>query len=128
MLRLLAQLTLTVLANAFGLFMAGVILDNFNLSGLAFLTAVAIFTVVQVIADPLITKIAITSVPALRGGVALVTTFVSLVVTSVISSGIQIDGLTTWVLATLVVWLFSLIGTLLLPLVLFKKTLQKAKN
>jgi putative membrane protein len=128
MLILLARLALAVLANAVGLLMAGFILDGFNVTGVAFVAAVAIFTIVQVIVDPLITKIALTSVPALRGGVALVTTFISLLITSLVSSGIQIDGATTWVLATLVVWLFSLVGTLLLPLVLFKKTLEKAKS
>ncbi len=47
-----------------------------TITGAAFVVAVLIFTVVEVVADPLLTKIALTSVPALRGGVALVTTFV----------------------------------------------------
>lgn len=127
MIRLLASLTLNVLANAVGLFMASLILSGFEISGVAFIIAVLIYTVVEVIADPLITKIAITSVPALRGGVALVTTFVSLLLTSLLSDGISIDGATTWVLASLVVWVFSLIGTLVLPLFLFKKTLENRK-
>lgn len=128
MIRLLASLTLSLLANAVGLFMASLILDGFQISGVSFIIAVAIFTIVEVIADPLITKIAINNVPALRGGIALVTTFVGLLITNIVSDGISVDGVSTWVLATLIVWLFGLIAMLVLPLFVFKKTLQKAKK
>ncbi len=128
MLRLLAQLTLNVLANAIGLLFASLVVTGFSISGISFVIAVAIFSLTEVILDPLITKIAITNVPALRGGVALVTTFVSLLITSLVSDGISIDGINAWVLGTLLVWLFSLIATLVLPLFLFKKVLENRKN
>jgi len=38
----------------------------------------------------------------------------------VLSDGLDIDGLSTWVVATLIVWAASLITTLLLPLLVFK--------
>jgi hypothetical protein len=69
-----------------------------------------------------------TSLPALRGGVALVTTLVGLIVTTLVSSGIHITGLSTWVLATLIVWLFALFATLILPLIIFKRTLEKVRD
>lgn len=128
MLRLLASLVLAILANAVGLIVCSLLLEDFSIDGVAFVTAVLIFTAATVVLDPLITKIAITNVPALRGGVALVTTLVGLIITTLISDGIQITGITTWVLATLIVWLFALIATLILPLVVFKKTLQKTKS
>lgn len=128
MIRLLAQLVLNLLANAAGLFVASLLLSGFSIDGLSFVIAVAIFTVVEVIADPLITKIALTNVPALRGGVALITTFVGLFITTLISDGINIDGAKTWILASLIVWLFALIATLVLPLFMFKKVLNKHKT
>ncbi len=128
MLRMLASLVIHLLANAVGLIVAAVLLSGFSLDGLAFVTAVVIFTVVEVIADPLITKMAMTSLPALRGGVALVTTLVGLIVTTLVSSGIHITGLSTWVLATLIVWLFALFATLILPLIIFKRTLEKVRD
>jgi len=128
MIRLLAMMVLNLLANAVGLFVASILLSGFSINGLAFVLAVCIFTAAEVILDPLITKVAITNVPALRGGVALVSTFVGLLITTLISDGIHISGISTWVLATLIVWLFALIATLVLPLVIFKKTLQKHKN
>ena len=124
MIRLLAMMVLNLLANAVGLFVASILLSGFSINGLAFVLAVCIFTAAEVILDPLITKVAITNVPALRGGVALVSTFVGLLITTLISDGIHISGISTWVLATLIVWLFALIATLVLPLVIFKKTLQ----
>jgi putative membrane protein len=124
MLRILARLVLNVLSNAIGLFMASVLLDGFSIDGLSFIVAVAIFSIVTTILGPLITKIALQSASYLMGGIALVTTFVGLVITTLLTDGINIDGTSTWFVATLVIWVFSLIGSLLLPLILFKKVLE----
>lgn len=128
MLRLLASLVLTLLANSVGLVLASVILDDFTINGVAFVSAVLIFTITEVVAGPLITKIALTNAPSLLGGIALVTTFVGLLVTDIFSDGLTINGATTWILATLIVWLCALIASLLLPLVIFKKVLDKNKQ
>ena len=75
-----------------------------------------------------VTIVAPLNVPSLLGGIALVTTFVGLLVTDIVSSGLSISGATTWILATLIVWLGALIAGILLPLVLFKNVMQNAKN
>ena len=59
--------------------------------------------------------------PALRGGVALVTTFVGLVITASVSDGLSISGTTTWIMATIIVWLAALLAALILPIFLVKK-------
>ena len=128
MLRLLARLTLTLLANALGLLVAAALLDNFSMSAPSFIVAVLIFTAVMVVLGPLVVKLTLKYANFLMGGIALVTTFVSLGITNLLTDGISISGFNTWVLATLVVWIFSIVGNLLLPLVIFKKTLQKAKQ
>ena len=127
MIRLLIRVGIQLLANAVGLVVAAWVLDGMNISYAAFLSAVVIFTAVEVVADPLITKIAITSVPALRGGVALVTTFVGLLITSAVSDGLTIDGVTTWVLATLIVWVAALLAVLILPVFLVKKAVEERR-
>ena len=124
---MLIRIGIHLLANAIGLIVAAWILEGMTITGAAFVIAVAIFTTVEVIADPLVTKIAIRSVPALRGGVALVTTFLGLLITTWLSSGLQIDGVKTWVLATLVVWLAALVADLILPLLLVKKTVDRSR-
>jgi uncharacterized membrane protein YvlD (DUF360 family) len=125
MIVLLARLTLNIMANALGLLAATLIVDGFSINGISFIIAVAIFSLTTTILGPLIIKIALSSAPYLMGGIALITTFIGLLITSFISDGISISGLSSWALATFVVWVFSLLGSLLLPLVLFKKTLNK---
>jgi putative membrane protein len=125
MIRMLIRIGIHLLANAVGLIVAAWILSGMTITGAAFVVAVVIFTAVEVVADPLLTRIAITSVPALRGGVALVTTFVGLLITSWLSSGLTINGVQTWVLATLIVWLAALVAALILPVFLVKKAVTE---
>lgn len=128
MILLLARTTLSILSNALGLFMASIFVDGFSIDGLSFVIAVAIFSLATLILGPLIMKIAIQNANYLMGGIALVTTFVGLVITDIVSDGISINGVSSWIIATLVVWIFSVIGSVVLPLFLFKKTLTKDKN
>jgi putative membrane protein len=128
MLRLMASAILHLLANTVGLLLASLLLDGFSINATAFIGAVLIFTVVEVVAGPLLAKIALTNVPSLIGGIALVTTFAGLLVTNLVSDGLSISGISTWVLSTLIVWLCALIAGLILPLLLFKKVLDKHKS
>lgn len=117
-----------LLANAIGLFVAALVLADMTIDGVAFVIAVAIFTLVEVITDPLMTKIAVEKAPALRGGVALITTFVGLIITTLISSGLQISGFTTWLAATVIVWLAALIAGLILPLIFVKNRAEERRD
>ena len=128
MLRLLARLVLTLLANAVGLIVAAVILDRMSLSASGFVVAVAIFTGVLVLTQPLVMKISFRYASALTGSTALVAVLVSLIVTTLLVDGLEIDGLGTWLLAAIIVWAGSLIGALLLPLVLFKELLGRSRS
>ena len=92
MVRTLISAALHLGANAIGLLVAALVLDDMSIDASAFVFAVVIFTVVEVIAQPLIQKIAIKNVHALVGSVALITTFVGLVVTDLISDGLSITG------------------------------------
>lgn len=82
MIRLLISAAIRLLANAIGLFVAALVLPDMTIDGVSFVVAVVIFTVIEVILDPLITKVAVEKAPALRGGVALITTLVGLIVTT----------------------------------------------
>ena len=125
MIRLLIGAAIRLLANAIGLLVAAAVLPDMTIDGAAFIIAIVIFTVVEVITDPLMTKIAVEKAPALRGGVALITTFVGLIVTTLISSGLQISGFTTWLAATVIVWLAALVAGLILPLFMVKKAVDE---
>ena len=129
--RLLAQMSLSLLANALALVAASILLAGFTINGLAFVVAVCIFTASTVILEPLITKIARQNAPYLLGGIALVTTFVGLLVTTLVTDGLSITGIATWVIATLIIWLATIVASLVLPRFLFKELLgnhRKAKK
>lgn len=128
MVRLLATTVIELLANAVGLLAAKYLLPGFSITWTSFFIVVAIFTVVRFILAPLIFKLSFRYVRALTGGIGLVTTLAGLVVTSWLTDGLVIDGVTTWVIATLIVWLFGVIAAIVLPLLIFKKALASRNN
>lgn len=128
MVRLLATAVVAFLSNAVGLIVAALILDDVRLGTLGFVIAVLIFTGVSVLIEPLLRQAAMKRAPALLGSTALLTVLVSLIVTAIISDSLSINGLVTWVLATIVVWLISFVGRLVFPLLVFKKTLSAARS
>lgn len=128
MLRFLAQTALNLLANAVGLLVASLVVPGFTMRPIGFVIAVAIFTALQIVLGPLMLSLSIKYLPALRGGVALVTTFVSLLLTNWLSDGLNIDGITAWLLGTFVVWLAVLLAAVVLPLFLFKEILSEARQ
>jgi hypothetical protein len=129
--RLLLRTLLGILANMVGLVIASLFIDGFEINSSGFLAALFIFSGSNIFMGPLVTKIAMRDAPALLGGIALVSTFVSLILTDAFSSGLSINKLSAWITGTLIVWLASLVASMLLPLVLFKKVLDnnsKDKN
>jgi hypothetical protein len=121
MIRLLLQIAATILANAVGLLLAAALLNGFTISATAFVIVLLVFTGVMVLTGPLMTKVAVTSVPQIRGSVALVTVFVGLKVTEWLMQGFDMGGLSNWLAATLLVWLGSLVAEILLPIYVFKQ-------
>ena len=129
MLRLIASIVLEVLANAVGLLAASWILrPAFSIDAIGFITVVAIFTAARFILEPLMTQLSLRYARMLAGGISLVTILVSFFVTSVLTNHLVITGPSTWVLAALIVWVFGVIAMLLLPMIIFKKTLRAARS
>jgi uncharacterized membrane protein YvlD (DUF360 family) len=128
MIRLLVSFVIQLAANALGLLVADQVLEDVNVSGAAFLVAVVIFTVVYAIAQPFLTQLALSKATALRGATALVATLIGLIVTSLVSDGLSISGGLTWLEATIIVWIVSLIGTLILPLIFVKKKVAENRG
>ena len=124
MIRLLARAALSLLANAVGLMAAALLLPGFSIAFLPFAIAVAIFTLSTVLLEPLVTRLARRYASFLMGGIALVTTFIGLVVTTLMSDGISIMGVGTWVSATFIIWLCAIIASVVLPLFLFRNVLS----
>jgi len=125
MVRFLATSALMLLANAVGLWIAALVLPGFHINWVGFVTSVLFFTGVAILLEPFIVKMALRYLPALRGGIALVTTLIGLLLTSTFTSGLTIDTLSTWIMAPLIIWLSVVLAGIVLPMFLFKKALGR---
>jgi uncharacterized membrane protein YvlD (DUF360 family) len=124
MVRTLIKIAITIVGNAVGLLVASLLLDDVQLDFSAFIIAVLIFTVAELIIEPLIEKLITQHAEKLRMFTALVTTFLALLITDVVSDGLSIEGVGTWLLATVIVWL----GTLLAGVILVRLFLEERRD
>jgi uncharacterized membrane protein YvlD (DUF360 family) len=125
---MLINVGLALLGNALGLIVAAWLLDDMALGASGFIIAVALFTLVEVIVQPLIVKISLSSAAALAGSSALIATLVGLIVTNIVSDSMSIKGFVTWLLATVIVWGVSMLGAFLLPLIFLRNRRDAGEN
>ncbi len=128
MLRALATTCLYILGNALGILVADQMLSGFSIDLWSILLVSIVFTIIVVVMTPLLIKISLQYVPQMGGGVALVAILIGLLITSYMSDGLTISGVSTWVLAPWIIWIVSLIAGLVLPLFLFRKIVENKKE
>jgi uncharacterized membrane protein YvlD (DUF360 family) len=116
MIRFLINIAISLITAALGLLITSWILPDFHLEAGGFLVAVIVFTIAQAILAPFIFNVARQYASAILGGIGLVSTFVALLIASLFPNGIRVDGIVTWVLATLIMWIVTALGTWLLGL------------
>jgi putative membrane protein len=107
--RLAVRIVLAVVANAIALLIAAALLDGVRIDATGFVIAVAIFSLASLILRPIVAWIVLRWARPLLGVIALVTTFALLLVTDLLSDGLEIEGALDWVLATVIVWLATMI-------------------
>lgn len=106
----LIRIGLVLAGNALGLLITSLLLgDDMDLSGAAFVIAVVIFTVLTLVLDPIVTSLAERYADVLAGGAALISTALALLLTDWLSDGLSIDGVGTWILAAVLVWVVTAI-------------------
>lgn len=128
MIRFVVRTLVTLLGNAVGLIVAAAVLEDFSLDVSGFVVAVIVFTIAFALLQPFLVVQFRRAVPAAIGGVALIATFVSLVITVAISDGISISGVVTWIAATFIVWLASLLAVFILPFLGLRKYMQENRS
>jgi uncharacterized membrane protein YvlD (DUF360 family) len=126
--RLFFRTLIALIGNAVGLLVAAAILDDMHVSAGSFVLAVIIFTVVAALLGPFLAVQMRRVGPSALGGVSLIATFVSLVVTDLISDGFSISGAVTWVEATVIVWLASLLAVFILPFLGLRRFVEERRN
>jgi len=125
--RFLVRTFVLLLANAIGLWVASLILDGMDVNAAGFVTAVVIFTVVVALMTPFLATQFRKRQSAALGGVALIATLVSLIVTAAIADGLSISGIGTWIAAAVIVWAASLVAAVLLPFLGLKKYTEEMR-
>lgn len=120
------QILLSVIGNFLGILLASILLKDLHISPLGIFVSVLIFTASQILLAPIVSKLTKKYAPSLASLIALITTFLSLLITSWLGDGLKIDGLTTWITAPILIWLLTVLFGFILPKFLFKK--KKSKN
>ncbi|MFD4421726.1 phage holin family protein [Agromyces sp. NPDC058484] len=128
MVRFLIRIAISLVTAALGLLVASWILTDFHIEWGGFLVAIVVFAIAQAVLAPFIFNVARKYASAILGGIGLVSTFVALLIASLFPSGIRIEGVVTWVLATLIVWIVTALGAWLLPLVFLKERAEKGRS
>lgn len=105
---------------ATGLLVAAWVVPNVSVSVSGFIVAVAVFCAAQTSLSLLIVKLPRAYASLLLGGSGLVLTVVALSIGSLVTHGVTIIGVASWVAATIVVWLITTVGAISLPEVLVR--------
>jgi uncharacterized membrane protein YvlD (DUF360 family) len=111
---MLIRLGIALLGAAIGLILAALLLEDMTLDGTAFLIAIVIFVVLSAVLEPLIEKIGDEHLSIVSMFSSLITTFLALLITELVSDGLSITGSMTWLLATLIVWASTALATWIL--------------
>ncbi len=125
MVRFLINLVIYLASAALALWVASLVLgeEHFSIGLSGLLIATIIFAVLQAILAPFIFNMARKYASFLLGGVGLVSTFLALLITTLVTddAALDIKTVTGWVVGTLIVWLITAIGGWLLGLIFLKK-------
>jgi putative membrane protein len=126
--RLIVRTIVALAANAVGLIVAAAVLDDMELDVGGFVLALVIFTIAFALLQPFLVVQLRGAGSAALGGVALLATLASLIITDLLSDGFTIDGGVTWLLAAVIVWAASVIATFILPFLGLKRFLEERRD
>lgn len=130
MIRFLIRTAIYFLSAFIGIIAADLILADFSVSGwTSYVWVAIIFALVQAVLSPLIGNVVSKNASAFSGGVGIVSSLVALAVTNVVASSLTVTGgITTWILAALIVWVFGAIAAFILPFLLVKKVVSERRG
>lgn len=111
MLRFLMNFATQLVLVAVALLVAAWLVDGVELRVGGFLVGVLVFAVAQAIIGPFVFNMARKYASAMLGGIGLVSTFLALWVATLFNGGLSVHGAKAWVLAPLVIWIITAVGT-----------------
>lgn len=101
---LMTRIGVALAANAVALIAAAVLLNGVRVSVVFFFFLVVLFTLVSLVVAPIVTALVKQHAAGMASLAGLVATWATLLVTDIVSNKLSIEGLMTWVAATLIVW------------------------
>jgi hypothetical protein len=128
--RFLVRMVVVLIGNAVGLIVASLVFDDFEINVTGFIVSLILFTVAVALLTPFLANAMQRgrSSSAAVGGVSLISTFIALVATDLLTDGLEISGVGTWIGATVVVWLASLLAVFILPFLGLKRFLEERRD
>ncbi|MEJ1091741.1 hypothetical protein [Microbacterium istanbulense] len=132
MITLVFRTLIFVVSAALGLIVADLLLEDFRIDWSqwwGFVLCVVIFAVLQSVLSPWVAKMADRYAPVLMGGIGIFSTLISLIIVVLLPiGGLSIRGASGWLLGSVIVWLVSALGTVLLPMLFLKRQLTDRKD
>jgi hypothetical protein len=102
---------MTLVGIAVGLLLSAALLDDFDVDAQGLVLATLLFWGINIVINFLALRVLIRQPSvALAGLLALVSTIVALVIVDIVLDGITIEGATTYVLATLIIWVATAVS------------------
>ena len=98
--RLGLRVLLSLGASAIGLLLCAILLDDFDISAVAFPFAIMVFGLVNLLVEPAVSAAAKKWAPAAVGVIALVANAITLLITDIVAKGIDVNGVGAFVLGT----------------------------
>ena len=128
MIRFLIRVAVYFASAFIGLWVADLLLSGLSIAVSSYFTVAIIFALIQAIISPLVFKMTAKNANAFIGGVGLLSVFVSLLITNILLSGITVTGFSTWILASLIIWLVTAIAAFILPFIVAKNVVEERRN
>jgi uncharacterized membrane protein YvlD (DUF360 family) len=96
-------------ANAIALLVCWLVLPGFGITPVGLVVAVILFAVFSAVFSWAVMKLLQDQGSAVVALTGVISTFLALVLTATFTPGLTIDGLGTWVIATVIIWLISVV-------------------
>jgi uncharacterized membrane protein YvlD (DUF360 family) len=111
---LLISFVIRVAVALVALAVAELVLDDFSISLIGYPVVAVIFALVSVVVRPALDRLFEDRAGPSAVFAGLAAAFVALLVTNLVTDSLEISGASTWVLATVIVWIAGLAADLLL--------------
>ncbi len=132
MITLLFRALMYLVSAGLGLIVADLVLEGFQIEWdkwWGFVVCIVIFAILQSVLAPWVSKIADRYAPVLMGGIGIFSTLISLIIVVLLPiGGLRIVDLTGWLLGSVIVWLITALGSVLLPLIFLRKKVDKVRS